>query len=137
MLQLETIEHAYSFHSYNKQSARLIKPNYNIHSNQAIEDELVTFSTTFIVCKDRLEHQNLPAEFIGFNQSSIEKLLKYQADIYIVGSGSTPRFPDKVLLKTIAENKLPIEFMDTGAACRTFNILTGEYRNVTALIFFN
>ncbi|MCU7836832.1 MAG: Mth938-like domain-containing protein [gamma proteobacterium symbiont of Taylorina sp.] len=136
MLQLETIENSYSFHSYDKQSASLIKPDHSIHSNQSIEDTLVQISSTTIIYKDKLDNTNLPAQFMDFDQNSITRLLEHNADIYLIGTGSIPCFPEKELFKYITKNKLPIDFMDTGAACRTFNILTGEYRNVAALIFF-
>ncbi len=136
MLQLETIENSYSFHSYDEHSAKLIKPDYNIHSNQSIDDALLQISTTTLIYKNKIDTDHFPAAFLDFDQNSIKKLLEYNADIYLIGTGSTACFPDKEILKNIAQNKLPVDFMDTGAACRTFNILTAEYRNVAAMIFF-
>jgi len=136
MLQLETIQNAYSFHSYDDKSAKLIEPNRDIHSNQSIEDELLEITTTSLIYQELLVCAGFPDSFAEFDQDCIEKLLKYDAEIYLIGTGNTPHFPDKTILKTIAENKLAIDFMDTGAACRTFNILTGEYRKVAVLIFF-
>jgi len=137
MLQLETINNAYSFHSYNEHSAKLIKPQANIHSNQTIEEALLEISTTSLVYKNQLINNNLPATYLEFSQQTIDKLLEYPADIYLIGTGSKLSFPNKETLRTIAKNKLPIDFMDTGAACRTFNILTAEYREIAAIIFFD
>ena len=136
MLQLETIDDTYSFHSYDEKSVKLIKPDSNIHSNQAIEDALLEISSTTLIYKNHIKNNNMPDTFSDFNQESIEKLLECSADIYLIGTGTKLNFPEKEILKYIAENKLPIDFMDTGAACRTYNILAAEYRNVATIIFF-
>ncbi len=135
MLQLETIDNAYSFHSYDDKSARIIKPQHNIHSTQSAADALVEISSTTFIYKNQLE-TDFPAEFIQFDNQCIENLIKYNADIYLIGTGSNLCFPAGHILQNITKNKYAIDFMDTGAACRTFNILTAEYRNVAVLIFF-
>lgn len=136
MLQLERVEGAYAFHSYDEHGAKLIRPNTDIHANQSSEDDLLEISGTTLVYKDVIETQNLPASFSEFNEQCIEKLLEYDAEIFLIGTGSRSRFPDKSILQTIASNKIAMDFMDIGAASRTYNILTGEYRKVAALIFF-
>ena len=136
MLQIETISDAYSFHSYDKDSARLIKPNRNIHTSDSTEDDFVTIDRTCLVFKDQLAQEHFPQQFAGFNQQCIKTLQLFDADIFLIGTGSATRFPDIDLLKTIKENNLAIDFMDNGAACRTFNILTSEYRKVAVLLFF-
>lgn len=137
MLQLETIVDSYSFHSYNDSSAKIIKPDRDIHANTASEDDFIEITSTTFLYKDQLQSEGFPDQFTDFNQSCIELLIPHNADIYLIGTGSRVLFPEKSLLQHIARQKLPIDFMDTGAACRTFNILTGEYRNVAALIFFD
>lgn len=142
MLQLETIDNVYYFHSYEERSVKLIKPaihkqENNNHSKQPIiENALLEISSTIIIYKNQLENNNLPDSFLDFDQKSIEILQEYSADVYLIGTGVSLNFPDKEILQYISKNKLPIEFMDTGAVCRTFNILTTEYRNVAAMIFF-
>ena len=136
MLQLESIKDAYSFHSYDKHSAKLIKPDNNVHTNHSTEDDLIEISTTTMIYKNVLTSDNLPVSFNEFNEQCIESLLEYDAEIFLIGTGSSNRFPDKSILQYIAGNKLSIDFMDTGAASRTYNILTGEYRKVAVLIFF-
>ena len=136
MLQLETIDDAYSFHSYDENSAKLIKPDKDIHSNHSRVDALIEISSTTLVYKNLLQSSHYPDTFAEFNQDCIDKLLEHDADIYLIGTGQRASFPDKAILQHIASKKLAIDFMDTGAACRTFNILTGEFRKVATLIFF-
>lgn len=142
MLQIETIKDSYSFHSYDNSSAKIIKPDRDIHSsplqsNQGKEVDLLEISITTLIYKDQLKSENFPEQFEQFNIACIDRLTQYDADIFLIGTGSRALFPDKTILQYISKNKLAIDFMDTGAACRTFNILTGEYRKVAALIFFS
>ena len=136
MLQLETIEDSYSFHSYDDSSAKIIKPNRDIHSNSNHEDDLIEIASTTLIYKDQLDGGTFPEQFADFNKDCIEQLTMHDADIFLIGTGIRVNFPEKAILQHISHHKLPIDFMDTGAACRTFNILTSEYRKVAALIFF-
>ena len=136
MLQLETIENSYSFHSYDAHCAKIIKPNRNVNSNQVQDDDFVEITSTTLVYQNQLLHDTLPESFAQFNLDCITTLTDYDADIFLIGTGSGALFPDKSILQHISQNKLAMDFMDTGAACRTFNILTSEYRKVAALIFF-
>ncbi|MCK5648402.1 MAG: Mth938-like domain-containing protein [Gammaproteobacteria bacterium] len=136
MLQLENIENSYSFHSYDEHSAKLIKPNKNIHSNSSVADNLLEITSTTLVYRELIDSGSFPSAFADFGESHIKQLLEQDADIFLIGTGKSSRFPDKSILQYIAKNKLSIDFMDTGAASRTFNILTGEKRKVAVLLFF-
>lgn len=53
----------------------------------------------------------------------------------LLGTGATQIFPDPALRAAFAAAGLGLEAMDTGAACRTYNVLLGEERVfATALI---
>lgn len=136
MLQLENVENAYSFHSYDEHSAKLIKPDSNIHANSSREDNLLEITATTFIYKETIGGEGFPASFDDFDENCIIQLMKHDADIFLIGTGQSSRFPAQSILQYIANNKLAIDFMDTGAASRTFNILTSEQRKVAVLIFF-
>ncbi len=136
MLQLENIENAYSFHSYDDRSAKLIKPDRNIHPHSPKDDHLLEITSTTLIYKELIITKDLPSSFDEFDENCVKELLKQDADIFLIGTGQNSRFPDKSVLQYIAKNKLSMDFMNTGAASRTFNILTSESRKVAALIFF-
>jgi len=60
---------------------------------------------------------------------------KLKAEIIILGTGAKQIFPQTPILRRLAEGKIGYEVMDTPAACRTFNILMAEGRNVVAGLF--
>jgi uncharacterized protein len=50
----------------------------------------------------------------------------------LLGTGAEQRFPDAAVRRLFAEAGLGLEAMNTGAACRTFNVLLAEGRDVGA-----
>lgn len=61
-------------------------------------------------------------------------ILELSPEIVLLGSGSTFRFPDPSRLAPLRDARVGVEVMDTPAACRTYNILLGEGRNVVAAL---
>jgi uncharacterized protein len=152
MLQLESISDIYSFHSYEKNLIRIIVP-VNLHQQTETENQFSNkgasssdstndssireLSSTTFVYQDQLNTRQFPGTFSDFDEYCLEHLLQYNADIYLIGTGESAKFPSRSIHQQIYTRKLAIEFMGTGAACRTYNILTGEKRKVAALIFMD
>ncbi len=57
-----------------------------------------------------------------------------QYDVYLLGTGETGIFLPQNLLKELRANHIKIECMDSGAACRTYNVLMAEGRRIAALL---
>jgi len=55
-------------------------------------------------------------------------------EIVIVGCGASLSMLPLTLREVMRSKKIGIESMDTGAACRTFNVLVGEGRRVAAAL---
>lgn len=55
-------------------------------------------------------------------------------EVVLLGSGATHRFLHPKVYAALTEQGIPLECMNTAAACRTYNILMSEGRNVTALL---
>lgn len=54
------------------------------------------------------------------------------AQVLVLGTGATQIFPDPALYFSVVGRGIGFEVMDTGAACRTYNILISEGRRVVA-----
>lgn len=63
-----------------------------------------------------------------------QALAKLAPELVIFGSGSRLRFPPPACLAPLMQARIGIETMDTGAACRTFNVLVAEGRKVVAAL---
>src|SRR5258708_4871385 len=55
-------------------------------------------------------------------------------EILLLGTGGELRFPSPRLLQPLALAGIGVEVMDTRAACRTYNVLLAEGRNVAAAL---
>ena len=69
--------------------------------------------------------------------SVLEQALRNAAQPYemvILGTGSRQTFPYSAWLRPFVEHNLPLECMDTPAACRTYNIVAAEGRRVLAAL---
>ena len=61
-------------------------------------------------------------------------LARLEAEVIIFGSGSRIRFISPAWQRPLMEQRIGLETMDTQAACRTYNILASEGRNVIAAL---
>ena len=74
------------------------------------------------------------ARFDSLTPSHFARLMASQPELVIFGSGDRLRFPHPSLLSALMAQRIGVETMDTLAACRTYNILAGEGRRVTAAL---
>ena len=82
----------------------------------------------------------MPWEATSFDALTAEHfdaLLELKPEIVILGTGENLRFPHPRLTQPLANAHVGFEAMDTKAACRTFNILMAEGRQVVAAILVN
>ena len=61
-------------------------------------------------------------------------ILEMKPEIVLLGTGAAFAFPEPARLAPLREARVGVEVMDTAAACRTYNILLGEGRNVVAAL---
>ena len=61
-------------------------------------------------------------------------ILAAAPEVVIFGSGPKLRFPHPSLLRSLMAARIGVETMDTGAACRTYNVLVAEDRRVAAVL---
>ena len=64
----------------------------------------------------------------------IAVILGMDPEIVLLGTGARLEFPDRALLAPLTRVGIGVEVMDTPAACRTYNLLLAEGRNVVAAL---
>jgi uncharacterized protein len=74
------------------------------------------------------------SRFEDLTAAHFAQLADFDAELIIFGSGSRIRFPQPAWLQPLMAKRMGLETMDTGAACRTYNILAGEGRRVVVAI---
>lgn len=71
------------------------------------------------------------------DESSFTEVLKLNPEVVLLGTGETQIFPAPKIFALFGERGIGLEVMNTGALCRTFNILAAEDREVVAAIIQN
>jgi len=66
--------------------------------------------------------------------SSFAELLVHKPEIVLIGTGKAQHFASPETYASLLNAGVGVEFMTTPAACRTFNILLAESRNVLAAL---
>ena len=64
----------------------------------------------------------------------LEKILELSPEIVLIGTGKQQVFLPPEEMMFFYERNVGIEVMTTSAACRTFNVLVSESRNVVAAL---
>lgn len=70
----------------------------------------------------------------AIDSQSLEAVFELRPEVVIVGTGTTQHFLEPELMMEFHRRGVGIEVMTTEAACRTFNILVMEEREVAALL---
>jgi uncharacterized protein len=73
-------------------------------------------------------------DFAALEEAHFAWFLAFQPEVVLIGTGSRLQFPHPRLYRQLVEARIGVEFMDTAAACRTYNILISEDRKVVAAI---
>ena len=55
-------------------------------------------------------------------------------ELLLIGTGARHTMIDSALRLALKEHRIAVDSMDTGAACRTFNVLLGEGRRAAAAL---
>jgi len=97
-----------------------------------VDGEKITHSV--IVGSDGLRQAWPCTRFEDLTAEHFAELAKLETELVIFGSGQRNRFPPPAWLQPLMARRLGLETMDTAAACRTYNILAGEGRNVVAAL---
>jgi uncharacterized protein len=91
-------------------------------------------SHSFILTPQRLIEDWSPVSLDALCAEDLEILAGLNYPIVLLGTGLRQRFPAPALLRPLIERRIGIEVMDSFAACRTYNILLAEGREVAAAI---
>ena len=67
----------------------------------------------------------------------LEPVVKLAPDVVLIGSGDRLKFPSPALLRPLIEAGIGFEVMITAAACRTYNVLMADGRNVAMALIIS
>ena len=97
-----------------------------------LNGEKITSSVVIGSKGQRIDWQASRFEDLGADHFA--QLAQLECEVVIFGSGSRIRFPQAGWLKPLMARRIGLETMDTAAACRTYNVLAQEGRNVAVAL---
>jgi uncharacterized protein len=102
--------------------------NAGVHINDRV------YSGSVIVTAASVIDQWPPRRIDDLTEADLQQALALKPEVLLIGTGHRQRFPRPELLAVLHGARLGFEVMDTGAACRTYNVLVGERRKVAAAL---
>jgi uncharacterized protein len=92
------------------------------------------YQTSLIVLPEEILPDWPVAGFDSLTAQHFDRLAELRPSMVLLGTGIRHRFPHPSLYQVLIEAGIGLEHMDTGAACRTYNILAAEGRRIAAAL---
>jgi uncharacterized protein len=93
-----------------------------------------TLSSSIIITPTRLIEDWQPATIQELTTESLSLIAELRPDILLIGTGAVMTIISAEIYGPLINLGIGVEFMDTSAACRTYNALSSENRNVAAAL---
>lgn len=126
-LSLEAVSEYNQIHSYDNNSV-VIRPQ---HQNRLDEIE-----TNFILTPETLIRDWPVSDIKQLSAEQLADIQKLDPEVVLFATGSGLTVDLQKLSQILMHQHIGVEFMDLGAACRTFNLLVTEQRKVVLAVCF-
>lgn len=87
-----------------------------------------------IVSARTLTRDWAPRAVEDLTPETLAPLFALSPEVIVLSTGPSQKFPRAALRAEFASRRIGLEVMEVGAACRTFNVLVSEERNVVGAI---
>ncbi|MGU9957406.1 MAG: Mth938-like domain-containing protein [Arenicellales bacterium WSBS_2016_MAG_OTU3] len=121
------------FHLHNSASINLIRSI----TDQEIRIANDTHTNSLVIAPDTLISPWPVASIAELNEGIVAQLLHLKPELVLIGTGKKQRFPDMKMFASLHQQNIGVEVMNSSAACRTYNILAGDGRQVVAGIILD
>ena len=90
----------------------------------------------FIVSPHHLNSAWQAKSLAQLKPDNLRPLLEQPAEVFIIASNEANRVPNKAIYQALVAHQTGFEIMTIDAACRTYNVLLSESRNVAMAVLF-
>ncbi len=104
------------------------------YDDSAVIVNQTRYTNSMVIMPEKLITQWEPRGLNDLELHHLDEIADLTPGIVLLGTGPVLEFPDQAVLGYFLQRGIGIEVMDTAAACRTYNILMSEGRNVAAVI---
>lgn len=120
---------SYTIRSYSIEAIRVVTP-FDRGAESGDGPQEVVLTESFIMTPEQLIRNWPPQQVDDLNADHFETITQLQPEVILLGTGESLSFPEQALTLNIMAQGIGVEVMDSAAACRTYNIIMNEGRNV-------
>ena len=92
------------------------------------------YRSSVMVMLDRIIDDWRPSVLAELTEQDFRLMVDMKPEVVLLGTGRSMRFPPRSVTRPLIDRSIGLEVMDTSAACRTYNVLAAEGRNVLAAL---
>ena len=100
------------------------------YDNQSITVNDVLYESSTIISTDLINNKWPVHSVTEINDDNLSYLLTSKPEIIIIGHSQSNLYLPPAIIRLLSKQRIGIECMSIGAACRTFNVLLSEQRAV-------
>ncbi len=100
----------------------------------AVQVNDTRYTASLVVMPERLHTDWAPRHVEELSEPHLRLIAELEPELVILGTGARFRFPAPQVQAYFVRRGIGIEVMDTAAACRTYNVLMNEGRNVACAL---
>ena len=109
---------------------------FTAHGTGYVQVNALRYEQPIIVTPGEVISDWTASSFAALTEADFSHFLPLKPEVLLLGTGSQHRFAHPQLYQVLTSAGIAVEFMSTPAACRTYNILSGEDRKVVVGILF-
>jgi uncharacterized protein len=120
-------------------SEEIISNRYSIsaYSKNSITINEIEYQKSLILSATQLELGWPVNQLEMIEDQHLKQIMEFNPEVILLGTGERQKFPHPSIFAFFGEKGIGLEVMDTGALCRTFNILVAEDRAVVAAVILD
>ena len=126
---------SYTVRSYEAGQVNIILPMEP--GEETPQDNQRTLTRSFIISPKHLKENWPPQNLASITVEHLQAAIDLNPELIILGTGQILEFPQPSVTESLFAKGIGVEIMDTAAACRTYNVLMHEGRDVVAALIVN
>ena len=123
---------SYTIRSYQAGQVNLILPATEEDTAGRINE--LTLTRSFIISPKQLVQDWTPQNITELTEEDLRIVIDWNPELVLLGTGERIEFPPPAITQSLYTKGIGVEVMDTAAACRTYNVLMYEQREVVAAL---
>lgn len=107
------------------------------YSDHQIQVNSIVYERSLILSREEIITELPIKDIQDIDEAYLQLMLQYKPEVIIIGHEQAGKFPPMSIISQLSQQRIGIECMSIGAACRTYNVLLGELRAVVAGFIFS